>query len=254
MRILIFGCILSIIFISGCGIKQIRENSEATRAQTEELLQKQAIADSTRDAQIAELKQRLETQDALIRGFNATLSGRLDGIDQNISRMAIHLQDATGRFTDVAMGMHEMQKKVLGDTVNTDTVSAKTALNTADTDLSRGHFELASAGYSTFIERWGNSPMAGAAYFGRGQAKLALNDTAGAIADFRVAGTEKQTVSSTPTALWQLGKLFLATGNAVGARESWNQIVKNFPDTPEAARAKEQLDKLKAEPKKGKRR
>ncbi len=245
-----------VILTSGCGIKQIHENTDITRDQTKLLLANQAAQtanDARRDSSITELKRRIDQQDQLIRSFKASVGGQLDGIEQQITRLSSRLQETTGKFSDVAMGMSEVRRKMMGDSTKIDTIAARTALDAAETDNARGNFELAIAGYTTFLERWATSPLAPNAYFGRGQAKLATKDTSGAIADFRAAGTATPPTSRTPTALWQLGKLFKATGNTTGAKEAWSQIMTNFADTPEAARAKEQIDAMKSEGKKKRR-
>lgn len=244
MRFLLFP-ILFLFLLSGCGIKQALTNIQATKTRTDEiylLQQKNMASDLKQDSLLKSLTQQVQSLENQIRTYQALTSNRLSELELSLSKVHQAVLEASGRFSDVAMGVSEVRKRVLGDTVDSDTTSARAALDAADQDLSKGSYELAIAGYTTFLERWAQSPLAGNAYLGRGEAKLALKDTSGAIADFRAA---TQTNSAkVPTAYWLLGKVLLAKKDKKGAREAWQALVKKYPDTPEAIRAKEQLRNL----------
>ncbi|MDK9700574.1 MAG: tetratricopeptide repeat protein [bacterium] len=257
MKSSLFIIMVVLLISSGCGLKQIRESSDASRANTQLLLEKQAeqiAADQARDSVIAELQQRIAEQDLELRGFRASATNRFDSMEQLLSKLASRVQETTGKFGDVAMGISEVRRKLTSDSVNTDTVSARAAIDAAESDLARGNYELAVAGFGTFLERWANSPLAVNAYFGRGQAKLALKDTSGAIADYRAAGSSNPPGERTPSALWQMGRIFHKQANYGGAKTVLGELMKSFPETPEANRAKELLDKIKVEERKSRRR
>lgn len=235
---------VSILFL-GCGIKQIRENTDATKSRTEEIYrwqQQQISSDKTRDSILFELSNQVNGMEIQLRSYQALTSNRFQELELQLNKVNQSVLEASGRFSDVAMGVSEVRKRVLGDSVDDDTTSARTALDAAEKDYAVGSYELAIAGYSTFLERWANSPLAGNAYYGRGQAKLALKDTSGAIADWRASIQSPGT--RTATAAWQLGKLLLAKKDKKGARDVWQALIKKYPDTPEAKRAKEQIQIL----------
>lgn len=250
-----------LILFSGCGIKQIRETGETTHANTDRILeqQQQILANqerqnSVRDSLIAVLIERIDSQESQIRGLKASSGNRFDNIEQQFSRLGSRIQESTGKFSDVAFGVEQVRRKVLADSAKTDTTGARAAFDAAENDMIRGHYELAIAGYNTFLERWATSPLAINAYFGRGKAKLTMNDTTGAVADFRAACAVTPTNERSSTAFWQLGRLLRATNQIEDAKDIFMRLVAQFPDTPEAQRATEQLMEIKKLEKKTRRR
>ncbi|MCX7836228.1 MAG: tetratricopeptide repeat protein [bacterium] len=233
------------LILSGCGIKQMRMNIDATKARTDEIYrwqQQQIESDIKRDSLLKAMAHQINSLENQLRTFHALTTNRLNDLDLSLSKVHQSILETSGRFSDVAMGVSEVRKRVVGDSADEDTTSARVALDAADQDLAKGNYELAIAGYSTFLERWANSPLAGNAYIGRGEAKLATKDTSGAIADFRAATQTK--CPKLPTAYWLLGKTLHAKKDIKGAKEAWQTLVKKFPDTTEAVRAKEKLREL----------
>ena len=107
--------------------------------------------------------------------------------------------------------------------------------------LRDGHPAEAEAALAAFAGAHPASDLADNAWFWIGEARLVRDDVAGALAAYRTAVETYPMGNKTPDALFKIGHCLARQGDAATAGEIWRELVRRFPDTAAAGRAREAL-------------
>lgn len=131
---------------------------------------------------------------------------------------------------------------------------------TAYNDYTKGNYSLAIAGFREFIRLFPDSDLADDAQYYIGEARFSMAREAAAKGEAGQARQEYERAaqefrqvlirypqgSKAPTALYKEGLTQLELGNQTLAEARFQYLVDNFPGTPEALKAKDDLARLKS--------
>jgi TolA-binding protein len=104
----------------------------------------------------------------------------------------------------------------------------------------RGERGQAVLDFEELVQRFPSDPLGAAAQFRIGEAYYAVRDFERAVLGYRRAVELAPTGKDTPQALLRLGLAYRAQKREADARQAWNQLVRDFPEsdaTEEARRA-----------------
>ena len=113
-------------------------------------------------------------------------------------------------------------------------------------------YDLAIAGFRDFLQRFPSSDYADNALFWLGECYFKQGDHASAAVAFEDVARKYPDGNKVPDALFRQGIALLEIGQATGepakfrgaAREIFAKLVERYPDSPRAAEARRQLEKL----------
>jgi tol-pal system protein YbgF len=109
-----------------------------------------------------------------------------------------------------------------------------------------GHFRNGELGqaildFEDFLAQYAGHPLAGSAQFWIGEAYFAARDFQHAAAEYQKAVDLAPKGEKTPEALFKLGLSLLSLKRADRARETWAQLIRDFPQSEAAQRARATL-------------
>ncbi len=110
--------------------------------------------------------------------------------------------------------------------------------------LSRGDCTQASPQLGGLTSRSKGSPLADNALYWQARCDAARGDPNRAVTQFYDVVTRYPKSDKAPAALWQQGLLFLRMGNAPDARLALSKLIKDYPASAEASRARQKLVEL----------
>jgi TolA-binding protein len=110
--------------------------------------------------------------------------------------------------------------------------------------LSRGDCMQAGSQLSGLTSRSRGSPLADNALYWQARCAAARGDNNRAVTEFYDVVTRYPKSDKAPAALWQQGMLFLRMGNAPDARLALSKLIKDYPASSEASRARQKLVEL----------
>jgi tol-pal system protein YbgF len=123
-------------------------------------------------------------------------------------------------------------------------VSPQRLYDTAWADFTAGQWTLCVEGFNTYLKSFPRSDAADDAQFYVGECQLADNKFAAAMDSYsRVISTYPKG-DKVPDAYYKRGMAFDRLGQPERAKESWETLIKTFPDSALAKLAKQQLDRL----------
>ncbi len=110
--------------------------------------------------------------------------------------------------------------------------------------LSRGDCTQAGSQLSGLSSRSKGSPLADNALYWQARCAAARGDNNRAVTEFYDVVTRYPKGDKAPAALWQQGLLFVRMGNAPDARLALSKLIKDYPASAEASRARQKLVEL----------
>ena len=125
-------------------------------------------------------------------------------------------------------------------------LSPRRMLEQAFADYTAGQYTLAVQGYEAFLRTFPTSDQADDAQFMIGESYFSARKDADAVAAYNEVISRYPGGNATPDAYYKRGLVMERLGNADGARDSWQQVVKVFPETDAGRLAKQGLDRLAA--------
>jgi tol-pal system protein YbgF len=134
--------------------------------------------------------------------------------------------------------------RVMSVTLPIDASSTQ-VYNKAFAYLTATQYPQAESWLQAFTQRFPNDPLADHAYYWLGESRLVQNNPAGAAQAFRDGLRVGPKSPKVPDLLLKLGVALEQLNQSALAKASWDKLVKDFPNSPQAARAKENLLKLK---------
>ena len=125
-------------------------------------------------------------------------------------------------------------------------LSPRRMLEQAFADYTAGQYTLAVQGYEAFLRTFPTSDQADDAQFMIGESYFSARKDTEAVTAYNEVIKRYPSGNATPDAYYKRGLVLERLGNADGARDSWQQVVKVFPDTDAGRLAKQGLDRLAA--------
>jgi tol-pal system protein YbgF len=240
--------------IAGCVTK-----SDVQRVQDDIALFKAETArrDSARAAQLTEVirvQQRVMDSLTVTRKTVTQIRGDLGGDLYNIQQQLVQLQELTGqsqqRLSELRMGLEAQRAQIAvanpGDSGRSSTPSSASADQMYEASLAQlrgGRTSTARQGFREMLRAYPTSNRAGDAVYFIGQSFAAENpDSAAAYYD--------QVVQQYPTspragsALYNLGLLAERRKDTKKARDAYQRVIAKYPQSDEAALARDRLKAL----------
>jgi tol-pal system protein YbgF len=112
--------------------------------------------------------------------------------------------------------------------------------------LDRKDYKAALSRFKDFLRKYPKSKLAGNAQYWIGECNYALKDFGQAIVDFDTVRSKYPQSDKVPAALLKQGLAFAELGEKVNARLVLQEVVEKYPQSPEAARAKQRLKAIES--------
>jgi tol-pal system protein YbgF len=124
-------------------------------------------------------------------------------------------------------------------------MSPQRLYDSASGDHSIGQWQLCIQGFETYLGAFGRTDLADDAQFYIGECRLGLKQTTDAIDAYNRVISNFPKGDRVPDAYYKRGVVLSEMGQIDRARESFDALIKLYPDTDMARLAKQNLDRLK---------
>jgi tol-pal system protein YbgF len=131
-----------------------------------------------------------------------------------------------------------------GATTPPPNVSHQKMYDTSYADYAAGQWELAIAGFESYIRMFGRSPLADDAQLNIGNAYYNAGKFQEAVDAFQKVVRDYAQSDSVPPAWYKLGLTYDRLNQPDLARKAFDTVMQNYPNTSEAVLAKQRLDSL----------
>ncbi len=243
-----------VVLLAGCATRK-----EVVRfKQDSELLKREVQAvkaqNAANEARLAELDRKLEALREEQRRTRADVMAELSGLKTQTFSLDSKLEDTTSRVRSL---LHRIEGRgaaadsMRSESVNepmpeaTDPEAAK-AYDLARLDLSRGHYDLALAGFAEYLRRYPRSEYAVDAQYWIGEIYYAKEKYIEAAREFEAVLFNYPAGRKTAPALLKLGYCRIHLQDLEGARRCFESVMRRFPESQEAAVAAEVINELKS--------
>jgi tol-pal system protein YbgF len=117
-------------------------------------------------------------------------------------------------------------------------------LDSAKSDYFSGAWSLAVSGFEALIRTFPRTESAGEAQFYIGETYYAQNKWPEAIDAYGLVLQNYRTSSTVPDAYFKRGRAYAQTGQPDKAREMWEAVIKQFPESDAARLARQDLERI----------
>ena len=249
------------VVVSGCATSGLREATERNRAQLLELgqdvdrltqdmtalrgelrelrasLQVERDAAERRQAQgLGELGERVAGADQQLQGLADTLRGletTVAGLEGEVARIEALSNQASGGLAAKERGPAPGPGSV--------PPSAEELFDRGMERFRAGELGQSVLELEEFVEKHPSHPLVASARFWIGEAYFRARDYAQAAVEYRRAVAIAPSGEKTPEALLKLGLVHRALRREDDAREAWAQLLRDFPESESAAKARAAL-------------
>ena len=218
---------------------------------------------------VLQLESQLDELQSTIKNMQknqADLAVKMDNLSADLVSFSENLKDSTEPICKLSEKLDDLETKMgqkvtaLGNTIKKEQEAAEIALlpskiyHDAYINLARKNYDVAAQGFQLYLEKYPDGEMVENSYYNLGEAFSAQGkwqDSALAYANildkFRNSG-------QTPVVRLKYAAALLKTpGNHKDEAERYLQsIINDFPNTPQAKLAEEQLESLTPKPQKNK--
>ena len=233
--VLLFGLTVS---ISGCGGASA-EQIELLRAEIFSLKQDQRQLNHQITALDSLIRQKVQALDNFKADFGTdvrSMSQRMAVIEQRVAYTEGRLLRLQCRMSAATLappggGQAQPQK-----------ISATEIFDIAYKDFNSSNHQLAIEGFSDFIERFPDNPMAAEAYFYIGGSYQALKKYEKAIESYKTIAEKFPDSPQHPDALVRIGDCLIKLGEKSRAEFYYQSVIQRFPDSDATAHARDRLN------------
>lgn len=195
---------------------------------------------------VGSLGQQIQQQQQQI----ANLTGQVETLQHQVGQL-VENQKALSFMDQRLVQIETMQKLSqtskaanAADTSKADIgKNESAAYNKAFNQLMAKQYQAAISDFEAFIKAYPKSTLLGDAHYWLGELYLVQGQPDVASQQFRQVISDPQN-DKTPDAMFKLGSIFLAFGDAAHAKEMFQKLVKNYPGTNAAKLAEERLKTL----------
>jgi tol-pal system protein YbgF len=167
-------------------------------------------------------------------------------MEEKIQALASQMDDILARMDRTLAPLEEfMHRQTASDTAKGPVALGTDYYDAAMRDLTQGNYDLAEVGFLQFLENYPKSDLADDARFELGESYYARKRYDEAIEEFgRVIEMAPQG-TKTPAAMLKKGLCLQEKNNLRDARKTWDDLVKQFPNSDEAKIAQQRLNEIK---------
>ena len=233
--VMLFGLAVS---HSGCGGASA-EQIELLRAEVFSLRQDQRQINHQITALDSLINQKVKALD----NFNADFGTDMRSLNQRLAVIEQRLDDTEGRLLRLQGRVSaETPAPPDSDQAQPQKVSPTEIFDIAYKDFNSSKHQLAIEGFSDFIERFPDNPMAAEAFFYIGSSYQALKKYEKAIESYRAIAERFQDSPQHPDALVRIGDCWVKLGQKSRAELYFQSVIQRFPDSEAAAHARARLN------------
>jgi tol-pal system protein YbgF len=179
----------------------------------------------------------------------ARLSERLDVVVSQLERNQERMQDFGLKIDTVRQRMNTADSaRVAQGYAPRDTtgiLDPEQAYQAAYADYATGRYKLAGEAFREFLRHYPNTEVSDNAQYWIGESLYAQGDFAASIIEFRAVVDNYPKGDKVPAALLKIGIANARLNNGADAKKSFEQVIRKYPRSPEAALAKERLAQLR---------
>ncbi len=136
---------------------------------------------------------------------------------------------------------------VTGDTgsvVEQPQVNQSIVYDNASKDMREGRFDLAIMQFNEFLSQFPDGPLADDAQYWLAECYYAKKDFAKAIPEFEKVEKLHPQSDKLTQSIFKLGRCYQETGNIARARQIFNRLLTEFPESFEARQAQDRLKEM----------
>ncbi len=207
------------------GIKSLIEQLNDQAAKSNMLLDRVAVVIEKQSSEDT------SQEDKILREIQ-TLSSKNDEMATSLAALARQVSEL------------KVQSLPVNVPLSADLSSADTVFNQAFYDLIEENYELAISGFNAYLTQFPSGDKAAAARYNIGEAYYYMSRFEPAITAFTQVIDENTDSSKVASALYKRGKAFLGNQDTEMAVEDFKLVIRRFPDAPEAALSKAELQDL----------
>jgi len=195
---------------------------------------------------ISELGERLDQSDQKV----ATLTSRFEALERDLKALegdlkALKEAVAKPASTETAPAAEpEAKAEKPPEKGLPQTPSPEEIYQTAYGDYTKGNYDLAISGFSTYLSHFPKASKAPNARYWLGESYYGQGNYLQAIKEFQALVRDHPKSDKAPGALLKQGYAYLELGEKTRARSVLQDLVAKYPRSQEATKAKERLNKL----------
>lgn len=207
------------------GVKDLIEQLNDQAAKTNMLLEKTLAALDQQDSGYS-------PEDDEILPELRSLSGKIDDMSMSISALARQVSELKVQSTPMNASMSQ------------NLTAADTLFNQAYYDLLEENYDLAIGGFTAYLMQFPSGDKVSAARYNIGEAYFYTSRFQDAITAYTQVIEENADSGKVASALLHRGKSYLEIVDSTRAIEDFKAVIRRFPEAPEAALAKVELQDL----------
>ena len=233
------GCYTAQVSLLKSGLDSLRTQVDAMSAR--DSVSAQLVADTQRD---------LAEQKDLILSTRATATSSSRETAESLDRMEGKLDDIMARFRIASERQPPPRSASPPATPDSSASGAKPAASgsnatqlydQATTDLTQGRYPMALTGYRDYLKRFPDADLADNAQYGAGECFFAQAKFDSAFVEYKQVGTRWATGDRAPAALYKVGLCQERLGRKDEAKQTFEDLVKRFPQSGEAQLARDRI-------------
>jgi tol-pal system protein YbgF len=202
----------------------------------------------------AEMDSLLKEQIDLTNRLRADLATILGGMDQRMEVVESKLEDLGQRFPELSRKM-EMVKQRLSEGADSTNASDTSAIKVnvdqqklydgAYLDLTKGSYDLAITGFTSYLKYFPETELAGNAQYWLGECYYAKKNFTRSAIEFHKVLENYSTGAKVPSALYKLSLSLIELKSNNQAEKYLSELMDKYPNTQEAKLAEQKLQKIK---------
>ncbi|NOT34405.1 MAG: tol-pal system protein YbgF [Candidatus Eisenbacteria bacterium] len=192
------------------------------------------VRDSLTLATLRELRRELAEQRDILLSTRATAGNTTREMYDQMQRLQDKLDEVMTRFTQTS------ERAAARATPGTD-VNPAQLFDQATQDLTQGRYGMALQGFREYVRKFATTELADNAQYGVGESFFALANFDSSAAEYSRVTSGWPQGDKVPAALYKLALSKEKLGDAAGARATFEDLLKRFPNSGEAQLARERV-------------
>ena len=215
----------------------------------------------TLQQEVSQLRGQVEQQQYQLDKLKALSKDRYIDLDKRISNVASQASPAVSNSPNVISSQNEVVTSAR-EALETNSASlesapvrpvkldepsaqAKASYNSAYELIRNKKFEDAQTAFRAFVQRFPNNSLTGNAHYWLGELALVLGNQGEALVQFKTVQDSFAGHSKVPDAVYKLGIVNDQLGNQSVAREFFQKVIQQYPDSNSATLASNYLNNMK---------
>ncbi|MBW7996756.1 MAG: tol-pal system protein YbgF [Candidatus Glassbacteria bacterium] len=242
IRTLVTGALLvAALAAGGCGGAGA-EQIQLLRSEVFSIKQDQRQLQHQLTALDSLIRQRVESLDRFSAGFEADvrqLSERLSVTEQRLNDTESRISRLSGR---TMITPEQTPGAAQQETQKQQGPGPRELYDLAYKDFTSSNYQLAIEGFSDFIQRYPDMPLAPQAYLYMGNCYQALNKVEEAISSYKSIVDRYPDSQLTPDALFKIGDSLIKLGDVPRGETYFQHVIQKFPESNAAELARARLN------------